>query len=116
MTSISKRFPREIEVALRALRSASELCQRVQAKRIAGGTLTKGDKSPVTIADFGSQAIVARELARALPGDALMGEEDATELREAANGAIAGAVVEEVRRSTGVSAPDEILGWIDRAR
>jgi 3'(2'), 5'-bisphosphate nucleotidase len=116
MTSISSRFPREIDAARRALRAASELCQRVQSRRIAGGTLTKGDKSPVTIADFGSQAIVGNELARALPGDALMGEEDAAELRDPRHSAIADAVVDEVRQSTGVSARDEILGWIDRAR
>jgi 3'(2'), 5'-bisphosphate nucleotidase len=116
MTSISSRFPREIDAARRALRAASELCQRVQSRRIAGGTLTKGDKSPVTIADFGSQAIVGNELARALPGDALMGEEDAAELRDPRHAAIADAVVDEVRQSTGVSARDEILSWIDRAR
>jgi 3'(2'), 5'-bisphosphate nucleotidase len=116
MTTISKRFPREIDAAMRALRAASEVCQRVQRGRIAGGTLTKGDKSPVTIADFGSQAIVCRELARALPGDAVMGEEDAAELREPGHSAIADAVVDEVRQATGVSAREEILGWIDRAR
>lgn len=116
MGSFPGPFSGEMEVAVRALRSASILCERVQKRLRGGGTLEKSDRSPVTVADFGSQAIVARELERAFPGDPLMGEEDAAELRSAANGAIAAAVVSEVRESTGSSDRDAIFAAIDRAR
>jgi 3'(2'), 5'-bisphosphate nucleotidase len=114
--AFSGRFSGELEACLRALRAAAVLCERVQKRLAGGGKLEKSDKSPVTVADFGSQAIVARELERAFPGDPLMGEEDASELRAAANAAIAGAVVAEVGESTGLSDREAILAAIDRAR
>jgi 3'-phosphoadenosine 5'-phosphosulfate (PAPS) 3'-phosphatase len=36
--------------------------------------LEKGDKSPVTIADFGSQALVCQCLAAAFPDDVIVAE------------------------------------------
>lgn len=116
MSPVQGPFSREIEVCVRALRAASSLCVRVQKRLVSGGKLEKSDKSPVTVADFGSQALVARELESAFPGDALMGEEDAAELRVEANSAIAAAVVSEVRESTGISDRDAIFAAIDRAR
>jgi 3'-phosphoadenosine 5'-phosphosulfate (PAPS) 3'-phosphatase len=54
----------------------------------------KGDKSPVTVADFASQAIICAELERALPRDPIVGEEDADTLRHEAP--LLQAVVERV--------------------
>src|SRR6185436_14162908 len=65
--------------------------------------------------DFGSQAIVARILAAALPGDELMGEEDASELREPRSAAIAEQVRAEVAVEVAGARLEEVLGWIDRA-
>ncbi|RLD16999.1 3'(2'),5'-bisphosphate nucleotidase, partial [candidate division KSB1 bacterium] len=45
-----------LDVALRAVRQASEICSAVQAQLVAEDTLTKKDRSPVTVADFASQA------------------------------------------------------------
>ena len=50
--------------------------------------LDKKDKSPVTVADFGSQAVVCRALAEAFPDDPVIAEEDSTELRPPENAAI----------------------------
>lgn len=116
MGSLSGPFSGEVETCVRALRSAAILCERVQKRRAGGGKLEKSDKSPVTVADFGSQAIVARELERAFPHDPLMGEEDAAELRETGHEPIAAAVVAEVRESTGVGDRETIFAAIDRAR
>lgn len=116
MGSFRADFERESAVAIEAVAEAAHLCQRVQSRRVLGAALTKGDKSPVTIADFGAQALVCRTLARAFPKDEVMGEEDAAELREAAHAAVAAAVVSEVgEHAPGASAAD-VLGWIDRAR
>jgi len=45
-------------------------------------TLTKGDKSPVTVGDYSAQAVVNTILGRAFPTDPIVGEEDANELRQ----------------------------------
>ena len=42
----------------------------------------KADRSPVTVADLGAQALVSLALAEALPGDGLMGEEDSGPLAD----------------------------------
>ncbi len=72
-------FEKELEIGLEAVAQASVICRRVQ-QEIAGSALTKEDKSPVTIADFASQAVVCRVLAAAFPGDAIIGEETAADL------------------------------------
>lgn len=77
-------FDRELEVALSAVRQASRACRAVQ-QSLDPHTLAKDDRSPVTIADFASQALVARTLLDAFPGDPLVGEEDAAALRDPAN-------------------------------
>lgn len=71
---------KELFFALDAVRRASIVTRRVQAAA-APGTLEKGDKSPVTVADFASQAVVARALRASFPSDPLVGEEDASALR-----------------------------------
>jgi 3'(2'), 5'-bisphosphate nucleotidase len=80
-----------------------------------GGALEKRDKSPVTVADFASQAIVCRSLEQALPGDPIVAEEASDALREAGNAPLLDAVRGHVAAETGarVSAGD-VLGWIDR--
>jgi HAL2 family 3'(2'),5'-bisphosphate nucleotidase len=109
-------FPGEVEVALRALRLGTELGRRVQATLSKGGAHEKPDRSPVTVADYGVQAVVCRELERAFPGDAVMGEENAADLLLPENRAIAESVAREVGRATGVSDLAEIVRSIDRAR
>ncbi len=59
--------------------------------------LTKDDKSPVTVADFAVQAIVALALREACGDSLIVGEEHAGVLREARHAAVADAVVEIVR-------------------
>jgi 3'(2'), 5'-bisphosphate nucleotidase len=52
----------------------------IQAEMVSPA-LAKDDRSPVTIADFASQALVACLLEREFPGDDLVAEEDASRLR-----------------------------------
>lgn len=78
------------------------------------GTLTKGDKSPVTVADFGVQAAVSRALLEGFPDDPLVGEEDASALREASNEGLKDRVLEHVRALIGDGDEASILAAIDR--
>ena len=63
--------------ALRAaVRQAAELCRLVQENYLVAETKTSGEHSePVTIADYGSQAIICRALQRHYPDDAVVAEE-----------------------------------------
>jgi len=76
------KYESELEVAVAAVRAASVVCQRVQANLVTAATLEKKDNSPVTVADFASQAVVCAALKSAFPGVPVVGEEDSKELRE----------------------------------
>ncbi|GIW88344.1 MAG: 3'(2'),5'-bisphosphate nucleotidase [Isosphaeraceae bacterium] len=102
----------ERRVALAAVREASRLCRAVQAE-ISPEVLAKKDKSPVTVADYGSQALIGRILAEAFPGDPLVAEEDAAELRLAGNEAIRDGVIRQVRAIHPEADVESILRAID---
>ncbi|KAF9230551.1 hypothetical protein BU15DRAFT_91092 [Melanogaster broomeanus] len=51
-------------------------------------TLTKVDKSPVTVADYSAQAVVNRILRHAFPADPIVGKDDAGELCQASREAL----------------------------
>lgn len=111
-------FDLEIEFAVEAVRRAARVTRRVQAATLpAGGALQKSDLSPVTVADFASQAIVARALLHAFGADPLVGEEDAAALR--ANPAMLDSVTRFVREGTASEVPvpeissDAVCEWID---
>jgi 3'(2'), 5'-bisphosphate nucleotidase len=104
----------ELRIAERAVRAAARVCRRVQGNLLAAGTLTKNDRSPVTVADFASQALVCVTLAEQSEVRAIVGEEDAAELRRAPADAVRAQVVDEVRAARGVALEvDEVLAWID---
>jgi 3'(2'), 5'-bisphosphate nucleotidase len=104
---------RERDVATAAVRRASEVCRRVQAGLSAGDSRRKADRSPVTIADFASQALICAALLEAFPEDRVVGEESASALREDAD--LRGRVVALVSEALGEPVGDErVLGWIDR--
>ena len=77
-------------------REAARLCRAVAAE-ISPEVLAKKDKSPVTVADFGSQALICRALFESFPDDPVIAEEDAAELRSPENRAILDRVVRHVR-------------------
>ncbi|KAI8621045.1 hypothetical protein BC830DRAFT_1058606 [Chytriomyces sp. MP71] len=70
----------EQKVAINAVLQASKLCTSVFKALVSDETVTKKDKSPVTVADFGAQAIVNALLQRHFPQDAIVGEEDSKDL------------------------------------
>lgn len=78
--------------------------------------MVKEDRSPVTVADFGSQALICAALHRAFPDDPIMAEEDAASLASPANAAILSAVTAQVQRLRPDADSGEIRGWIDRGR
>jgi 3'(2'), 5'-bisphosphate nucleotidase len=103
----------ETRFALDVVRQASQLVRQVQAE-MASHTLTKGDRSPVTVADFASQAVVAHLLSYAFPKDPLVAEEDAQALRDPAQQATLEQVTGFVARCIPKAEPQAVCDWIDR--
>jgi len=102
-------------VAMAAVRCASGVCRTVQQRLVSADTLEKKDRSPVTVADFASQAVVCAHLAKHFPLDVMIAEEDSQELRQIDQAAIRKAVVEQVSIGMGCSVDeDQALTWIDR--
>ena len=106
-------YTTERRLAIAAVTRACNLCRAVQQGLVADDTVTKRDRSPVTVADFGSQAVVNHVLREGLPGDAVLSEEDAGQLRDPANAAVRERVVDHVRRVLGACSADEVLALID---
>ena len=70
-----------LTIAIHAVASACRLTRQVQTHATHIRRQLKEDQSPVTLADYAAQAVVARHLHEAFGGLALVGEEDATALR-----------------------------------
>jgi 3'(2'), 5'-bisphosphate nucleotidase len=97
-----------------AVRAAGRVCRLIQADLVNTAAVEKGDKSPVTVADFAAQAIVSRILERALPNVPLVGEEDAALLREPENEAVRDQVVKNVLGEWTDADSTAVLAAIDR--
>jgi 3'(2'), 5'-bisphosphate nucleotidase len=107
-------YERERQVALAAVVQACRLCEVVQARLVSAETLAKKDKSPVTVADYGAQALVSAALAAAFPDDPLVGEEDAADLRSEQNAELRQRVVSAVQAVSPDVAEADVLAAIDR--
>jgi 3'(2'), 5'-bisphosphate nucleotidase len=103
----------EAQFAIDAVREAALLARRIQREMVGSG-LTKNDRSPVTVADFAVQALIARRLAEQLPGAVLIGEENAEALRLEEGVATLDHVTEFVRSAIPDATPEEVCGLIDR--
>jgi 3'(2'), 5'-bisphosphate nucleotidase len=103
----------ESQFAIAAVREASHLARRIQRGMVTSA-LTKDDRSPVTVADFAVQALVARRLAEKLPGSTLIGEENAEALRLAEGASTLDQITEFVRSAIPDATPEEVCNLIDR--
>ncbi|KAG2310573.1 hypothetical protein Bca4012_025079 [Brassica carinata] len=116
----------EMETAVRVVHLASSLCVKVQEKlRLPSSTnghvKSKDDDSPVTVADWGVQAIVSWVLAQVFGGQnlSIVAEEDTESLSKAESlgllGAVSSAVNEALSEASkyGLPKPDKPLGTTD---
>ncbi|TKA79265.1 3'(2'),5'-bisphosphate nucleotidase [Cryomyces minteri] len=74
-------YAKELRVAELAVQRATLLTKYVFHEK-AKGTLSKDDASPVTIGDFGAQALIIQAIRKNFPQDEIVGEEEAATLRE----------------------------------
>lgn len=74
-------YSKELHIALLAVQRATLLTKSVFHSH-AKGTLNKSDASPVTIGDFGAQALIISALRANFPDDEIVAEEESKDLRE----------------------------------
>jgi 3'(2'), 5'-bisphosphate nucleotidase len=108
-----KPFDEERQVAIDAVVEAARLCRAVQQDLVSAGTLQKDDRSPVTVADFGSQALICRRIRARFPDDPIVGEEDSANLRSPAHSDRLAAVTGFVRQYVPDAAAESVCEWID---
>lgn len=105
-------YASELQVGIGAVIAASRICRHVQST-MAADALEKKDKSPVTIADFASQAVICKSIRDAFPTDFIVGEEDAADLRLPENETFRTCTLEEVQRIGIAATTEDVLTWID---
>ena len=103
----------EKQVAVDAVLKAYQLCQQVQSEMVDTDSLEKSDRSPVTVADFGSQALICQMIGDAFPEDVIVAEEDSRTLRR--NPQLRDRVTAYVSRFTEkIPRSETVYDWIDR--
>ena len=71
----------ERQIAISAVLKAIPLCQQVETDMIKSDAVEKEDGTPVTVADFGAQALICQAISEVFPEDSIVAEEDSQELR-----------------------------------
>lgn len=108
-------WQREFDVALGAVRNGAMLARDIR-RQFGDQAFLKADRSPVTVADFAVQALVAHRLGQGFPDDPLVAEEDSASLRSPEAQPILRSVLDVLRHTTPDLEPDQVLEAIDRGR
>lgn len=106
-------YTQEKQVAQKAVTQAAQLCRMVRADMIGADAIEKGDKSPVTVADYGAQALVCQGLMASFPQDSVVGEEDSAALQRPDNTRELAQVTQYVQRFRPRATPERVCQWID---
>jgi len=106
-------FEKEQRAAVRAVRDAARICRDVRRALAPELATTKADQSPVTVADYASQALISLALADAFPGDAVIGEETAAGMA-GGSAELVRSVLEHVRSVRPEADLDTVCRALDR--
>ncbi|MDE0468556.1 MAG: 3'(2'),5'-bisphosphate nucleotidase [Candidatus Poribacteria bacterium] len=114
LTAFSRQPKTKLQTAIDAVIKAMRLCERVQAEMVPTDAIQKTDRSPVTVADFGSQALICKAIGDAFPDDPIVAEESAQALKE--NASLLERVADYVHRFCEEASPstETVCEWIDR--
>jgi 3'(2'), 5'-bisphosphate nucleotidase len=105
----------EVEFAFHAVHQAALLARQVQVELVPR-SLIKDDRSPVTVADYVSQAVTGHLFSQAFPGGHLVAEEDSLALRDPLNRQLCEQVAEFTARLLPEATPVSVCEWIDYGR
>jgi len=103
----------EVVTGVQAAVKASALCEKIRKDLAGQESILKKDKTPVTIADYGSQAIICKLIRERFPDDTIIAEEDSRELRRADRSNILEQVTHYVNAFVRTSSSKEVCSWID---
>jgi 3'(2'), 5'-bisphosphate nucleotidase len=103
----------EARLAMAAVADGMRVARCIQ-QGMAMPALTKRDASPVTVADFSVQALIASRLARHFPDDPLVAEEEASALRPVRAADLLSIVTASIRTVDASIQPGEVLELINR--
>ncbi len=111
-------WEREYATARQAARMAARLCMAVRGEMLnSAEKMEKAGKEPVTIADYGSQALILRAIADAFPNDGVVAEERGEEFTRLATNSQREAVLRYVSDIAGEPAQvEDIRRWLDHGR
>ena len=104
---------KEKEIGLQAVGDAMAMAGAIQKEMTGRDTLTKTDRSPVTIADFAVQAFICRTLSSHFPGIPIVGEEDSLAIRQPENREIFAKIVHYLKKHDPALEEKEICDCID---
>jgi 3'(2'), 5'-bisphosphate nucleotidase len=104
---------REKKIALRAAGSAAMVCMKVLSTIDSQSTISKTDRTPVTVADYGSQAVACRILKEAFASDPIVAEENSEALGREENALLLSRVRDAARIVFPDAAADAVRRWID---
>ena len=106
-------YEAERETAVEIVAEVCGLTRRVQEGIVAAAdALTKGDRSPVTLADLAAQVVVSLRLAQGFPDDPLLAEEDSAALADSAK--MTDRVLEQAREHSPSLSADEMMAALNR--
>ena len=103
----------EVVTALQAVTIASALCEKIRKDLAGRESILKSDRSPVTVADYGSQAIICKLIKEKFPHDIIVAEEDSAELKKANRSNILNQVTHYVNNFIQGASSKEVCSWID---
>ena len=108
-------WQREFEIALAAVGEGAILAREIR-QHLGDASFLKPDQSPVTVADFAVQALIAHRLSAAFPDDPLVAEEDAAALRASPGEPMLKSVLASVQRMIPGLDARRVLELVDRGR
>jgi 3'(2'), 5'-bisphosphate nucleotidase len=106
-------YSTETEHTLRAVSRAASLCRQVQTQMVSSSTVEKADRSPVTVADYTSQAVICQGLAEAFPADPVVAEETAKVLSNPDQAMMLSQVTRYVQAILPGASSADVCAWID---
>ena len=102
----------KLQVTLEAVRKAARLMRIIQRETVVS-SLEKGDKSPVTVADFSSQALIGYVLKTSFPDIPMIAEETSNALRASEGANLLTQVTDYVKRVFSGATKESVCEWID---
>ncbi|KAF9611505.1 hypothetical protein IFM89_032551 [Coptis chinensis] len=113
----NSKYKKELQAAVNIVQKACRLCVDVKKSLFSsqGRILEKKDQTPVTVADFGVQALISFELGKLFPSIPLVAEEDSAFLRTSSLADIVVSVVnDQMEDGDGLLMKEDVLKAIDR--